>query len=552
MKQMNKFKLSAVAVLLSLGCANATFAETSFDVNSFQLSGDIQALTDSDQIALAEVLAPFQGKGQTLDRLKQAQKAAQEKLSALGKGQYEIVLPEQRVEHGNVLFQLVHRPAQKSHVNYIGSEGFDAKNIENSIPSLKAGKFYEDGRQWFEYREFAMAQENPLKVTRMHYELNPQNKASELTVAGYSPYGKNRTFVAVDNYGSREFNRGRVTVGHVNANLTGKDDVLSVMALTNFKAPSKSYALGLSYSRPFYDNHQTLGFQVGYSHLDSEESDGLPSLINRKMARGKTTFAGVNWSYFLPSFDLGVQDQFKINAGYSYRHYDQRSSLSTSMTGFEIPAFAQRFAVAGVNLGVSGEVKITPDATINMEVTDYYYSHKIPGSRHMDRIGENYNRDYNILFYRLGYSQDFANGWNFNTQFAGQYTRQDLSSIDTFAVSGVYGVRGFKYANVSGERALVWRNEISMPKYTQYKISPYAFYDLGQYRANKVNAANFDSKHHTISSTGVGVRAEVAKNLNADVFMAHRLANSGTDNLNNNRAFVSDKTTFWGRLSYSF
>lgn len=552
MKQMNKFKLSAVAVLLSLGCANATFAETSFDVRSFQLSGNIQALTDSDQIALAEVLAPFQGKDKTLDTLKQAQKAAQDKLVQLGKEQYELVLPEQRVENGNVLFQVVHRSAQKSRVIYQGSEGFDAKNIENSLPSLKVAKFYEDGRQWFEYREFAMAQENPLKVTRMHYELNPQNKASELTVAGYSPYGKNRSFVAVDNYGSREFNRGRVTVGHVNANLTGKDDVLSVMALTNFKAPSKSYALGLAYTRPFYDKHQTLGVQVGYSHLDSEDSDGLPSLINRKMARGKTTVVGVNWSYFLPSFDLGVQDQFKINAGYSYRHYDQRSSLSTTMTGIYIPTNSQVFSVAGVNLGISGEVKITPEATINMELTDYYYSHKIPGSRHMDRLGENYNRDYNIVFYRLGYSQDFAEGWNFNTQLSGQYTRQDLSSIDSFSVSGVYGVRGFKYANVSGERGLVWRNEISMPKYTQYKISPYAFYDLGQYRANKVNAENFGNKHHTVSSAGMGVRAEIVKNLNADVFMAHRLANSGADNLNNNRAFVSDKTTFWGRLSYSF
>ena len=135
MKQMNKFKLSAVAVLLSLGCANATFAETSFDVRSFQLSGNIQALTDSEQIALAEVLAPFQGKDKTLDTLKQAQKAAQDKLVQLGKEQYELVLPEQRVENGNVLFQVVHRAAQKSRVIYQGSEGFDAKNIENSLPS---------------------------------------------------------------------------------------------------------------------------------------------------------------------------------------------------------------------------------------------------------------------------------------------------------------------------------------------------------------------------------------------------------------------------------
>ena len=45
------------------------------------------------------------------------------------------------------------------------------------------------------------------------------------------------------------------------------------------------------------------------------------------------------------------------------------------------------------------------------------------------------------------------------SQLSGQFTLQDISSIDLFSVTGTYGVRGFKYGGASGERGLVWRND---------------------------------------------------------------------------------------------
>lgn len=66
-----------------------------------------------------------------------------------------------------------------------------------------------------------------------------------MVVAGFSPFGKTRSFVSYDNFGAREFNYQRVSLGFVNANLTGHDDVLNLNALTNVKAPSKSYAVGV-------------------------------------------------------------------------------------------------------------------------------------------------------------------------------------------------------------------------------------------------------------------------------------------------------------------
>ena len=91
-----------------------------------------------------------------------------------------------------------------------------------------------------------------------------------------------------------------------------------------------------------------------------------------------------------------------------------------------------------------------------------------------------------------------------------------------------------------------------MPKYTKYNVSPYAFYDLGQYRYNKENAKIYDGKSHTVSSAGLGVKAELIRNLNIDLFVARRLVNSDKDSLNSNKAFESDRTTLWGKLTYSF
>lgn len=552
MKKMNKFKLSTVALMLGLGQISAVLANESFEVTSFQLVGDIQDLTDAEQVQLAEVLETYQGKNKTLDSLKQAQNVMKTKLNSFHNGQYDVILPEQRIESGNVYFQLIKNSAKLSQVVYKGSNGFDEKNLENSLPSLKQNKFYDDGRQWFDRREFNMTKENPLKVTRMHYTLDPASKTSDLTVAAFSPYGKARNFIAVDNYGSREFKRGRLTLSHVNANLTGNDDILTLSGLTNFKAPSKSFALGLSYLRPFYTHHQTVGVQLGYSRLDSDVNDGLPSSINRKLAKGKTSYASLNWSYYLPQFDLGIDDQFKLNAGYSLRYYDQNSSIDTAGSSLKIASDSKVFSVAGINIGISGEIRLTPDSTVNMELTDYYYSSKLPGSHHMRRIGEGYNKDYNIVYYRLGYNQNFADGWNFNTQLIGQYTRQDLSSLDQFSVTGVYSVRGFKYNGFSGDKGLLWRTELSTPRYTQYKISPYVFYDMGQYRYNTLNAKTFDGKKHTLTSAGAGVRAELVKNLNVEGFFATRLANSKADSLSSNHKDISSKTTFWGRISYNF
>ncbi|MCK8995585.1 two-partner secretion (TPS) system translocator Hmw1B, partial [Haemophilus influenzae] len=167
----SRLKLSAISVLLGLA-SSSLYAEEAFLVKGFQLSGALETLSEDAQLSVAKSLSKYQGT-QTLTNLKTAQLELQAVLDKIEPNKFDVILPQQTITDGNIMFELVSKSAAESQVFYKASQGYSEENIARSLPSLKQGKMYEDGRQWFDLREFNMAKENPLKVTRVHYELNP-------------------------------------------------------------------------------------------------------------------------------------------------------------------------------------------------------------------------------------------------------------------------------------------------------------------------------------------------------------------------------------------
>lgn len=546
-KSYRPFKLSAIAVLLGLsGAVGQVYAnDAQFEVKSFQLVGDIVSLAQEEQIVIAEVLENYQGQGLTLNKLREAQTRVEKALSDLNIGPYQVILPEQEIVNGNVYLQL-RLKGEGSRITYKGMTDYNEQNIENSLPSLKAGKTYEDGRQWFDKRELNMALENPLKLTKVHYDFSPETQTSAMTVAGFAPYGKTRNYVAVDNYGGKEFDYARLTFGYVNANLTNRDDVLTFTGLTNFKRPEKSHALGLSYSLPFYDKHQSISAFVSYSNLDSEtDANGLPEGLDKKIAKGKNVFAGFSWSYYFPEVGLGLKDQLKLNAGYLYRHYSQKFSVDSANSLLSLND-RSRFSIAGGYLGLSGEWQIAEKGTLTADVSQHYYSADFPGASNVEKVSEFEERakHYQITRYSLGYDQYFAGEWNFNTELQGQYSNKNLAGLERESITGVYSVRGFRYSGASGDKALVWRSQITTPRYTNAQVRLYGFYDWGKTsNTNKV----FDGV--IVSSAGVGIKAQM-DSLSWDIFGVRRLHNHNLDARPNGK--VSDRTSVWAKVAYTF
>lgn len=453
---------------------------------------------------------------------------------------YSVFLIENDPNKGKVVYFL----SEKSFIEYKGIDGYLDQNIEASLPSLKENKFHEDGRQWFDQRELNMAQENPLKVTLMHYDLEPETKSSTLTVYSHAPYGKRYNYIAVDNYGSRHLNYGRFSLGHINANLSGNDDVLTFNALSSFKRPEDSYAFNLSYLYPFYKQHQTLGMNVSYSHTDSDEKNGLLNGLDRKTAQGNLLQIGLNWNYYLPTLDIGIKDQLKFNAGYLYRYYDQRSRIEANQGALALDNNF-RVGLAGVNIGLSGEIKPTLSSTVLFNVNQAYYSDQIPGSNKTDDLSKfGYERNYNLTSYSLSYSQDIKN-WNIKTSLEGQYSANKIPSLDYHSIASVYSVRGFRYSGLSSDKSIIWRSEITTPEYSNLNLKNYIFYDWGKFSYNDSNRQD-----GIVSSVGLGLKLTPVKGLNFDFFVARRLHNAKLDSLDNGK--MSDKASFWGKMSFGF
>ncbi|MGX2975845.1 ShlB/FhaC/HecB family hemolysin secretion/activation protein, partial [Ursidibacter arcticus] len=247
--------------------------------------------------------------------------------------------------------------------------------------------------------------------------------------------------------------------------------------------------------------------------------------LSRKIAQGKSATAGFNWSYYLPEFGLGVKDQFKVNAGYLYRYYQQKFELDAVSNNLRVNN-QSKYILAGGYIGLSGEVQATASSKFTFDVAQHYYSADFLGSKKVANTPEfeDKAKHYTLTRYSAGYSQDFGQGWNLDTQLRGQYTRSrfKLANVDQDSITGVYNVRGYRYAGFSGDKTFVWKTELSTPRYTNANISGYAFYDWGKVKHN-----NKLLKDEVLSSAGLGVKARMG--LDFDVFVARRLHNHELD-----------------------
>lgn len=531
-----KLKLSMSLGLLFI---SSTMAKP-FVLNNVVVSGETENIQHIQKVV--EYIQKYTGKEIDNERIFHLQREVESILNSNEQNTYRVHFNSDfiDIEKGNIFFYL---QEVRNKIFYRGNDDYSTENVIRAIPSLNIEKYYDDGRQWFDLRELSMANENPLKSTFINYQLNPSRRESIMTVSAYSPYGKHYRYISIDNFGSRQLDRFRTTVGYINANLTDRDDVLSINFLSSLKKLNSSYGIGVNYKIPFYKQHQSLTASFTYSNQDTGETDNLAVGIDSKFSKGKSLNAELGWSYYLPKFHLFLDDKFKINTGYKYR-YNQHSIQLVSNSGSQYHN-KNNYGLSGIYLGLDGELKLTENSELTFNIEQGYYSHKLPGSNNLSQFKENgYKTDYFLTNYGLAYKTGFSH-FNFETSINGQYTPNKILTSDYMSATGIYQVRGFKYTAYSADKVIVLRNQLSLTPYSKYQVIPYVFYDWGRFMYN--DSSRRDS---TISSAGIGLKATPISRLNIDIFGAQRLHNRDLDHLDNRKE--SDKYSLWGKITYSF
>ncbi|MCT8249106.1 ShlB/FhaC/HecB family hemolysin secretion/activation protein [Proteus faecis] len=118
----------------------------------------------------------------------------------------------------------------------------------------------------------------------------------------------------------------------------------------------------------------------------------------------------------------------------------------------------------------------------------------------------------------INFNQPFSLGkqpWRWNTSLRGQWSQHALTPQDLMAIGGRYTVRGFDgEQNLSGEKALLWRNDIAWNLFSQGQ-ELYLGIDYGRVEGQNTRYL----VGHQLAGTALGLRGSLWSRISYDVFV---------------------------------
>lgn len=158
----------------------------------------------------------------------------------------------------------------------------------------------------------------------------------------------------------------------------------------------------------------------------------------------------------------------------------------------------------------------TRDMTIGFNMTNYGKSHVFYQS-HKLSYGREYNKGYfspesNDFFYYKGlglYQKAYQHGQSILVKTEVQRSCNDyVPSSRDFYIGGAYSVRGYKENYTGSDSGLLFSAEYAVPVTKDKSVSAFTFLDYGHTYAK---GAQSDNVNHVLASTGIGVKATIAK-----------------------------------------
>ncbi|KFE54448.1 ShlB/FhaC/HecB family hemolysin secretion/activation protein [Pseudomonas syringae] len=474
-----------------------------FDINKFDVRGN--TLLPAHE--LEHSLAAFVGGERDFGDVVKAQEALEAAYHRRGYQLVRVNLPEQELNGGVVVFQVVE--ARIGQVRIAGNQHFSNDNVRYALPGLKEGQTPDLTAI---SKSLKLANENPAKQTVMKLKDSDAQEAAvdaELQVTDESPWSAS---LNMDNSGTRE--TGKTYMGAVlqNANLFGRDQVMSLQYTTTLEKPERVSVYGLGYHLPLYELGDSLDVFTSYSDVDN----GLVTAgIFDLAVSGKGTIFGGRYNHNLAT-DGNYQS--KLVYGIDYKAYKNNLEAEDVQLGNDI-------TVHPLSLGYQGTwVQLDGDANFGVTLV-----HNLPGGSRgrqsdFDLARTNARDDYNALRLAANITQALPADWQLRGVLNGQYSNDALIPGEQFGAGGAMSVRGFREREVSNDSGISSNLEAYTPPICgggSWQCRALAFYDNAYLTRNHALPGEFT--HVALSSTGLGMRVSYRRNLNLQVDYGHVL-----------------------------
>lgn len=465
-----------------------------FEIRSYRLEGN----TLLPQQVIERSLAPYIGKQKDFGDVQRALETLQDRYQAAGYAGIQVMLPEQELERGDVVFRVIEPKIGRIIVE--GNEHFTTDNARRSVPALRPGSTPNT-------REVAasvkVANESPAKQTAVL--LRPGTREGEvdavIRVADVPPV---RYSLSFDNTGNKETGTYRSAFSYQHANLFDRDHVLTLQYITSPRNTNDVEVYGLGYRIPLYGLGDSIDLIAGYSTVDSGTVQNLFDVS------GQGAIYAFRYNHNLPK--LG-DFEHRLVYGIDYRAYQ---NLVTPVGGtFN---FVPDITVHPASVTYSGLLRRQQS-----DVSFYlgYAQNLSGGNDGIDVDFKNSRRDARAAYriWRMGgvYTRAFLKDWQFRLKADAQYSRDALIAAEQFGLGGADSIRGFNERYMSNDKGFRSNWEIytpnfgDLPGFENAKLRFLGFYDTGKVGRNSRQPGELERV--SMDSVGVGMRMSYGNNL---------------------------------------
>ncbi len=467
--------------------------------------------------ALEGATAPYTGRGRGFGDVQRALEAVERLYAQTGYSAVQVLLPEQDLERGEIRLQVVE--ARLGRLIVEGNKHFEQANIRASVPSLVAGNapnIREVGRN------LRVANENPAKQATVLLR-SGREEATVDAVVRVVDEPPAKFSVTLDTSGTPETGRLRLGLGYQNANLGGRDNVLTLQLVGAPHDSEDPQALSVVPSNrvliagagvrvPLYGVGDLLDFTAGYSNVDSGTVGGLFTVAGA---------GGIFGARYTQNLDRSGDYDHRIAYAWDYRGYhfkDIRQVGSAQQQQPDVavhPLSATYYGLVrrqdnetGFSVGVARNVPGGNDGSPE----DFCQLGPNPphGFSRSDGMGNCPDPNYLVWRWSFNHNLALSGDWQARIGLNGQLTRDMLVSGEQFGLGGADSVRGFQERAIADDKGYRGTIELYTPDFggktgiAGARARGLLFYDFGGVSRNHPAPGDPHAQH--VGSAGFGLR----------------------------------------------
>lgn len=514
----------------SAASAPTTDTAARLQVVGFQVEGN--TLLPAARIDAA--LAPYTG-ARSAAELQAAAAALQALYAQAGYGGVVAFVPPQQPADGVVRIRVVE--GRLARVTLEGQQQFSADNVRAALPALVPGG---TPRLQALDTQIGMSNENPAKQLQVLLQPGAAPGETDARIV-VSEQPLQRWTATLDNRGNRRTGHLRAGLGWQHANLSDRDDVLTINAQTAPDKPSAVKVLSGSYRLPLYAHHAFIDAYAAWSDVDGGTTT---TVVGPLSFAGRGRLAGVRATQLLPRW--GDADQ-RLALGLDYRAYLNTCRIAGLPDGACGPA-GESVSVQPVSV----EYSVQRGGALAYGVAiGLHHNLQLGGGRadssRFEAVRQGAQPRFTALRSTFHLVGSPAEGWNLQLRAAGQFTNHAMVPGEQFGIGGAASVRGYREREVAGDRGLQGALELLGPELLTGRadatVRALGFFDAGWVGNRRGLPCEEGRDECSLQAWGLGLRAALGR-WQGTLHVAQALKAAPQTDRHDLRAHVAVSTSF--------